>query len=126
MSHATIDLEAGIRDMYRRLDAGDGDLFGELFAPDGSLTFNGTVVATGPQSILAFIRDRESGFARVTHDLERVAVDDGRQTAVAEIRVNFTLHGGDLVPVEGCGILEYRDDRIAGWRIYIDTRSLPA
>jgi limonene-1,2-epoxide hydrolase len=121
----TIDLEAGIREMYRRLDATDPSLFEELFALDAALIFNGDVVATGQGGILAFIRERESHFARVTHHLEKLAVDPDRRTAVAEIAVNFTPCGSDTVTVPGCGILDYREDRIAEWRIYIDSQAVP-
>jgi hypothetical protein len=115
------ELEAGLRTMYERIDATDPAVFADLFAADGALVFNGGVVARTPAEILAFIRAREAEFARIVHHIDTVFSDPVARIAAAEIRVEFTGHDGTVNPLHGIGIVDYAGDRIAAWRIYVDT-----
>ena len=124
MTQATTDLDSAVRAYYADLDANDPGAFERHLATDAVFAFNDVDPVTGVQQISDFVGAWKGNFRSVTHELSAVTVDLERERVGVEIVVTYVFPDGHDVTVKGCSFLDFSDNRITGWRVYVDTSRL--
>jgi ketosteroid isomerase-like protein len=124
MTLTTFDYETAATDFYRELDANDQGVFQRRLAPDAVFTFNDVDPVVGNDAIGRFIGDWKSNFKSLTHEIHQIIVDPLKRTAGIEVTVTYAFPDGKVVNLQGCSFLDFADERITGYRVYVDTSRL--
>jgi uncharacterized protein (TIGR02246 family) len=100
---------------------GSGEAFAALFTADGELIVPGSRWI-GPDAIASAVTNFATQVSDVTIEIHRIMVD-GNQ-AVVEWRWEDTAKAtGKRTPADDAIVIDFRGDRIARWREYIDTQT---
>ena len=104
----------------RALDLKDWDLFASLFTPDATATYGGRLDFTGPDDIVAFMRENLGPTMITVHQVHHPEIEVHGDTAtgtwslmdrVIMTEFRFLLDGASFYADE------YRHDPEHGWRI---------
>ena len=120
----TIDLASAARTFYCELDANDPEVFDRLLAADARFTFNALEAVTGVNAIGGFVSDWKSNFDALLHDVDNLTIDTITNTVAIELAAKYIFHDGRQVDLKGWAVLEYLNDLIVSWRVYVDTSRL--
>jgi len=127
MADAAIDL---VNRYYRHFNAGELDVYPDLFTADATLEAPGAVTGTGPAAMQAF----DGVWREASTDFQVTAlVQVARDGSVVSENLAEGTHTGTLVTPAGSfpatgnaiggkyvGVFEIREGRIAAQRIYFD------
>ena len=118
------DLRRRVARFYRDIDSNDREAFSRWLTGDAVFVFNDTDPATGPAAIDDFVSTWKAGFTSVTHQIVATVVDGENACVAVELIVRYAFHSGREVTLRGCSFLDFADDLISGWRVYLDTTRL--
>lgn len=124
MTQTVTDLDGAVRAFYAELDANDQGVFARRLGAGAVFAFNDVDPVTGVDEIAAFVGAWKSNFTSVTHEIVGIAADPATGTAGVELVVTYVFPDSRQVKVNGCSFLDVADDRITGWRVYVDTSRL--
>jgi ketosteroid isomerase-like protein len=124
MSTQTTDLVGRVSDFYSRLDANDEHVLDEFLVDDASIVFNDNPPVEGRDQVRSFVQAWKDGFASVTHDIFMSTCDATASRVAVEIVVNYAFKDGGTIDVKGMSVMQFRDQLIEQWRVYVDTSKL--
>jgi ketosteroid isomerase-like protein len=124
MKASTFDYKTAAVSFYSDMDADDPEVFERWLAPTAVFAFNDVKPVVGRGQIASFIGDWKSNFKSIAHEIDNVTVDASKQAAGIEVRVSYAFLDGRVVILKGCSFLDFDEERITGYRVYIDTSSL--
>lgn len=117
-------IEMQTRAFYEAVDANDPAAFERHLHPDARFAFNDVPPVTGQAAITEFVQAWKSNFNAVIHDLANLAVDEQRGRIGLEIVVTYVFPDDRKVEVKGAAFLDFENDLITAWNVYVDTSSL--
>lgn len=123
MTVSAFDYRTASTNFYLELDANDPQVFQRWLAPDAVFTLNDADPVLGRDEIGSFI-GTWTNFASLTHEIDNVTVDRIKQTAGMEVTVSYAFLDGRVVVLKGSSFLEFAEDQITGYRVYVDTSRL--
>ena len=120
-----MDADDFIEALGRLEDGGDVEPLAALFADDAVLENPSSEAGrfVGRDGARRFWAEDRDLFGEVRSEFRNVIEGDGR--AALEWTRQGTRDGGEEVSLSGVSLLELRDDRIARFAAYFDTRELP-
>lgn len=124
MTQSTLDYSAAAATFYSELDANAANVFEDRLTSDAVFVFNDYDAVSGRDSIATFIVDWKANFQSVTHQIIQTTVDLVKNTVGVEVIVSYAFEDGKVVDIKGCSFLDFVDDRISGYRVYVDTSRL--
>jgi limonene-1,2-epoxide hydrolase len=120
----TSDLEFAARTFYLELDDNDPEIFQRRLTANASFTFNAIDPITGVDAIGTFVSDWKANFDALLHDVDKMTIDATTNTVAVELAARYIFHDSRQVDLKGCAFLEFGDDAIVSWRVYVDTSRL--
>jgi len=122
MDRSTIEKQT--RAFYEAVDANDPAAFERHLHPDATFAFNDVPAVTGLAPITEFVQAWKSNFNAVIHDLANLAIDEQRGRIGLEIVVTYVFPDDRKVDVKGSSFVDFENDLITTWNVYVDTSSL--
>jgi ketosteroid isomerase-like protein len=114
------------RDWWERLfatvDSGDASGFVQFLTPDAQFRFGNAPVIVGETAIGVAVAGFFAAITSSRHRLLRTW--NGAASAACEGEVTYTRHDGSVVSFPFANAFEFRGQKIAAYRIYIDNSSL--
>jgi len=100
----------------------DADLFVTSLAPDATFRLGGAPPVTGRENIRHMVTETFKAFESVSHVLRAAYELD--TTFIYEADVTYAFAGGRRTVVPYVHVLQFRDDLVSDYRIYLDLSSL--
>lgn len=113
-----------VEQFYIDIDSSDPTACSRWLTTDAEFAFNDVDPVSGAGPIGDFVGAWKSNFASVKHDVLGITADGEGKVAGIELRVHYEFPDGRVVSVRGCSFLDFRADRVCGWRVYVDTSRL--
>ncbi len=114
------------RDWWERLfatvDSGDASGFVKFLTPDAQFRFGNAPIIVGEAAIAVAVAGFFAAITSSRHRLLRTW--HGTASAACEGEVTYTRHDGSVVSFPFANAFEFRGQKIAAYRIYIDNSSL--
>jgi limonene-1,2-epoxide hydrolase len=120
----TSDLESAARTFYLELDDNDPEVFQRRLASNAWFTFNAIEPVTGVDAIGTFVSGWKVTFDALLHDVDKMTIDATTNTVAVELAARYVFRDGRQVDLKGCAFLEFVNDAIVSWRVYVDTSRL--
>lgn len=113
-----------LRDIFTSIDAMDTEAFLSSFSQEAEFRFGASPPVTGKEAIGRAVDGFFSTIAGVSHDVQK-QISDGVMLA-CEGWVTYTRHDKSTVTLPFANILEFDDELIDGYRIYVEIAPLYA
>ena len=123
MSQATA-ADSDIGGLFRAIDARDGTAFVGFLTDDAVFRFGSAPPVQGRAAVRAAVEGFFGTIAGLSHVVHK-SLRKG-DTLVCEGEVTYTRHDGSTITIPFADVFEYRGDRIAEYKIYIDIAPLYA
>lgn len=109
--------------LFAHVDTKNTDGFVGQFAPDAYFRFANNPPAEGQQAIFALVEGIFANLEGIEHDFRHAyAAGD---TEILEGAVTYHRKDGRKVgPLPFCSVFEMKDDKIQGYRVYVDASPL--
>jgi len=108
--------------VFAVVDAGDAAGFVDMLTLDAQFRFGNAPAILGSDAIRGAVAGFFAAIASSRHEL--LDIWSGAATAVCEGVVTYTRHDGSLLSVPFANVFELKGDKIAAYRIYIDSSAL--
>jgi len=108
--------------VFAVVDAGDAARFIELLTSDARFRFGNAPAIVGSDAIRSAVAGFFAAIASSRHEL--LEIWSGPATAVCEGVVTYRRHDGSTLSIPFANVFEFKGDKIAAYRIYIDNSSL--
>jgi ketosteroid isomerase-like protein len=108
--------------LFSTVDAGDATGFLRFLTPDAQFRFGNAPAVTGAAAIGAAVAGFFAAIGSSRHHL--IAIWHQAASALCEGEVTYLRHDGSAVSFPFANVFEFRGEKIAAYRIYIDNSSL--
>ena len=108
--------------LFRAIDARDSAAFASLLAEDAVFRFGSAPPVEGRDAIQASVEAFFGSIASLAHDVTRV-VRDG-DSLFCEGEVTYERHDGSTITLPFADVLDYDDNLIRHYKIYMDVAPL--
>lgn len=104
--------------------ARDAKLFVERLTEDASFQIGGQPPVYGRAAIEMMLVAMFTKFAAIEHELVRVVEADDAGVLVYEAIVHYTSAPGEVTSVPYANVLDFDDDQVRKYRIYLDLSNM--
>lgn len=119
-----IAADGDIGGLFAAIDSQDGAAFVAFLTDDAVFRFGSSPPVQGRDAVQAAVEGFFGSIAGLSHAIHKTLRDGN--TLVCEGEVTYTRHDGSTIAIPFADVFEYRGDRIAEYKIYIDIAPLYA